>query len=471
MEREVRSAMALAAEEATGGEECVAQGGASRSAKDTSRSKKCGYCSGKLPSDYSKPFCAKCIVKLAGKETSEILKGFLEVQSEMLSTLKEFKGSLKSKEPEPPIAGPSSQESSSSQVFRVRQESHGSLVSDSEDSEIPPQEDGSVGQAEEEGEDARTGRYVFAADDMEGLLEAVYASEEIPQPAEIISTQDRLYQGLLKPQAKAIPVHQSLKDIILREWAEPEKRLLRYKTWKRRCPFKEEEESRFFKVPRLDAPLAQVSKQSDLSFEDTGNLRDPMDRRAETSLRRAWEANAAALSPALASACVARNANSWISKLLEHVSQGSDSKEILESLQLIGSAVAYLADASVETVRSTAKTGALLNSARRAVWVKMWNRDLASKNRLCGLPFEGSLLFGSGLDQALTRSSEKGVRFPTKPKQNKKRFFRGPQGGFGGKNRPSEKKPPYNRRWGAGKEKQKGGILFSNPKPSDKDAK
>ncbi|XP_040192193.1 uncharacterized protein LOC120926392 [Rana temporaria] len=327
----------------------------------------------------------------------------------MLSTLKEFHVSLKSKEPEAPIAGPSSQESSSSQIFRVRQESLGSLVSDSEDSEIPPQEEGSVGQAEEENEDTRTGRYVFAADDMEGLLEAVYASEEIPQPTEEISTQD--------------------------------------------------------------APLAQISKQSDLSFEDTGNLKDPMDRRAETSLCRAWEANAAALSPALASACIARNANSWISKLMEHVSQGSDSKGILESLQLIGSAVAYLADTSVETVRSTAKTGALLNSARRAVWVKMWNGDLASKNRLCGLPFEGSLLFGTGLDQALTRSSEKGVRFPTKPRQNKKKFFRGPQGGFGGKNRSSEKKPPYNRRWGAGKEKQKGGILFSNPKPSDKDSK
>ena len=95
-----------------------------------------------------------------------------------------------------------------------------------------------------------------------------------------------------------------------------------------------------------------------------------MDRQAEASLRRAWEANAAALGPALASVCVARNADSWISKLMEHVSQVPNSKEILDSLQVIGSAVAYLADAVVETVLSTAKTGALINSARRAVWVK-----------------------------------------------------------------------------------------------------
>ena len=501
LERETRPSTALAAEETTRGEsswiqvgwagpnslhpgiyihpvfvfllgeDSIAQGGASRSSKDTGRSRKCGYCSSKLSTDYSKPFCAKCIVKLAGKETSEILRGFLEVQSEMLSTLKEFHGSLKSKEPEPPIAGPSSQESSASQFVRFRQESLGSLISDSEDSEMPPLEAGSVDQAEEEGEDARSGRYVFAADEMGSLLEAVYASEEIPQSAEQVTSQDRLYQGLVKAQSKAIPVHQSLKDIILREWADPEKKILKYKTWKRRCPFKEEEESKFFKIPRLDAPLAQVSKQSDLSFEDAGNLKDPMDRRAETSLRRAWEANAAALSPALASACIARNANSWTSTLMDLVTQVTDSKDILESIQLIGSAVAYLADAAVETVRSSAKTGALLNSARRAVWVKMWNGDLASKNRLCGLPFEGSLLFGTGLDQALTRSSEKGVRFPTKPRQNRKKFFRGSQGGFAGKTRPSDKRPPNNRRWGVAKDKPKGGVLFSNTKPSDKDSK
>lgn len=99
----------------------------------------------------------------------------------------------------------------------------------------------------------------------------------------------------MRPQPRAIPVHPALKEVILGE-----RKLLKYKTWKRRCPFKQEDEDKFFKSPRLDAFLAQVSKQSDLSFEDTGNLKDQMDRRAKTTLRRAWEANAAAMSPALA---------------------------------------------------------------------------------------------------------------------------------------------------------------------------
>lgn len=51
---------------------------------------------------------------------------------------------------------------------------------------------------------------------MEGLLEAIYASEEIQEPEAQISAQDRMYQGLSKAQSRVLPIHQSLKDIILR---------------------------------------------------------------------------------------------------------------------------------------------------------------------------------------------------------------------------------------------------------------
>ena len=192
-----------------------------------------------------------------------------------------------------------------------------------------------------------------------------------------------------------------------------------------------------------------------------------MDRRADTSLRRAWEANAAALGPALASACVARNTAAWTSRLLDHLASSSKSRETQESLQVIGSAVAYLADAAIETVRASAKTGALINASRRAVWLKTWRGDLASKNRLCAIPFEGSLLFGTALDQALARSSEKGNKFPSRPRANRGKFFRPNQR----KNPPPGKKSAPGRRWGFGKDKPKSGILFSSPKPGEKDPK
>lgn len=400
------------------GDDAIAREVASRPVKSSTRSKRCGNCNDRLPPEHPKPFCFKCIQKLTGKETSQIMKEFLTVQTEMLSTLKSFQATLKPRDSEAHSSKDASSQESSTSSRRYRAEVlKYPLPHDSEeecDLEVPNQEfsdEGVVDSQEEDGrEESRSSRHIFSADDMEDLLKAIYASEEIQEPAAQVSAQDRMYRGLIKPQARVLPVHSALKEVILREWKEPERRLLKYKTWKRRCPFSEENEEKFFKTPRLDASLAQVSKQSDLSFEDTGNLKDQMDRRAETILRRAWEANAAAMSPALASACIARNADTWVCKLMDHVSRTSKSKEVLDSLEVIGNAVAYLADAAVETVRTTAKTGALLNSARRALWVKTWDGDSSSKTHLCGLPFEGTLLFGAGLDQALARSTEKGKK-------------------------------------------------------------
>lgn len=76
-----------------------------------------------------------------------------------------------------------------------------------------------------------------------------------------------------------------------------------------------EEELRFFKCPKLDAPLAQLSMKADLSFKDARLIRDQMDRKAEAFLLKTWDVNAAAMSPTIASSCVARNMDSWLERV------------------------------------------------------------------------------------------------------------------------------------------------------------
>lgn len=76
------------------------------------------------------------------------------------------------------------------------------------------------------------------------------------------------------------------------------------------------------------------------------------------------------MAPALAATCVARNTDFLIEKLSRHFSQGYKSQDILDSLSVIGKAVVFLADAAVDSIKASAKTGALVNSARRAIWVK-----------------------------------------------------------------------------------------------------
>ncbi|MEE6524110.1 hypothetical protein FKM82_023346 [Ascaphus truei] len=64
---------------------------------------------------------------------------------------------------------------------------------------------------------------------------------------------------------------------------------------------------------------------------------------------------------------------------------------------------------------------ALAVSARRALWLRQWMADTASKNSLCGLPFEGEFLFGNKLDAIITKAS--GGKSTFLPQENRTRRF------------------------------------------------
>ncbi|XP_040215686.1 lamina-associated polypeptide 2-like [Rana temporaria] len=410
-----------------------------------------------------------------------MMKDFLlSMQSEMLATVRAFRETAtqaatgpSTEEPVPRetlisqgrlVAGPSTPFLSSQVFSHDQEEEESEVMSQVTRHSSEGEEDRDSVMSQEEG---KLKRFLFSAEDVDSLLQAIYATEEIPEVPKTTSAQDKVYRGLSETQDRVFPLHQSLKEIILQEWKYPERRLTTQKTWKRKYPFTQSVGEAFFKLPKLDAALSQVTKQSDLSFEDAGSIKDLMDRRAESLLRKAWEANTASMAPALAATCVARNADLWVEKLAEHLGQFTESEEILGSLSLIGKAVAYLADAALETAKASAKTAALINSSRRAIWVKAWDGDVTSKGKLCGLPFQGSLLFGQGLDDVLARSSEKGKKFPVKPKKDGfKKTFRGPQG----QNKQKYKREP-NRRWFYGKGNKKNNLLFPSAKAEAKQTK
>lgn len=54
-------------------------------------------------------------------------------------------------------------------------------------------------------------------------------------------------------------------------------------------PFDEDPVALWNKVPKLDAAFCQFSRSTDLSLEDMGILKDPMDKRMDQQLKRAWQ--------------------------------------------------------------------------------------------------------------------------------------------------------------------------------------
>ncbi|XP_069798950.1 uncharacterized protein [Dendropsophus ebraccatus] len=71
-----------------------------------------------------------------------------------------------------------------------------------------------------------------------------------------------------------------------------------------------------------------------------------------------------------------------------------------------------MAEASADALRLSARSAALSNSARRTLWLRDWKGDVTSRAKLCAVPCEGNLLFGSALEKVLEKASDKRKGFP-----------------------------------------------------------
>ncbi|CAJ0920785.1 unnamed protein product [Ranitomeya imitator] len=71
------------------------------------------------------------------------------------------------------------------------------------------------------------------------------------------------------------------------------------------------------------------------------------------------------------------------------------------STNTISHAGEYLVSASLDVASCAAQASSNVVAIRRTVWLKAWQADLSSKKSLTSLPFLGSRLFGSQLDQII----------------------------------------------------------------------
>ena len=403
--------------------------------------------------DWKKPWCKACIAAVVQEESASIREELVSsVKNELLASFQSVRGSLASTPSTQPSTSQSSQEvvvlSSGPSVF--------------EEVSLGQPQDPSSGESETEEETGSPAKFKLSLEEVDNLLIAIYATLGLGEEKKDLSLHDRMYAGLCEPKGRTFPVHSVISETILREWQEPEKKPFFSKSHKRRFPFGEDPSAIWNKVPKLDAAFSQVSRSTDLSFEDMGLLKDPMDKRMDLLLKKAWQSILINLKPAMATTCVARNLEYWVDQLKAHIEADSPKQDILDSFSTIAAAVAYMADASAEAIKFSARSAALANSARRALWLKTWPGDAASKSKLCGIPFSGDLLFDPELESILDRTADKKKAFPVKAKNPPpKRFFRAH------KQQNKGKGPQGKRGWSAQKGKGKG-VLFNPPAQTNK---
>lgn len=80
-------------------------------------------------------------------------------------------------------------------------------------------------------------------------------------------------------------------------------------------------------------------------------------------------------------------------------------------------AAVFSADASFDALRFSACAMMVNVVAQRNIWLRNWEVDPRSQNRLVGVPFQGAKLFGQMLDPILMESKYKKKGLPSDYKE------------------------------------------------------
>ncbi|XP_077148995.1 lamina-associated polypeptide 2, isoforms alpha/zeta-like [Ranitomeya variabilis] len=267
-------------------------------------------------------------------------------------------------------------------------------------------------------------KYLFSSTDTDELLGAVRQTMQVEEPSTTQSIQDEMFGGLRSQTSMVFPVNAHIRSMILEEWEEAERRISIPRDFRLRLPFDHEEVKDWEDIPKIDIPLAKVSKRTAIPFEDSSNLKEPMDRKADGLLKRAWESSAAVIRTNIAATSVARSMHLWLDDLKEQLLAKTPRESLVNAIPLLKLATGFLADATAESVRFTARGQSLSNAARRAIWLKSWSGDVHSKNKLCSIPFSGGRVFGPILDDILEKASDEKKGFPEEKKKKFQPFRR-----------------------------------------------
>ena len=225
---------------------------------------------------WKKPWCKACIAALVQKESASVREELMaSVKDELLATFQTMRESLAPVT----ISQPSTSQSSQETGWAPR-------PSDNEGSRESQPQAPSSEDSENEEEIESPSKFKLSLEDVDGLLRAIYATLGLSEEKRDLSLHDRMYAGLCEPKGRTFPVHPVISATILREWQDPEKKPFFSKSHKRRFPFGEDPSVVWNKIPKLDAAFSLVSRSTDLSFEDMGILKDPMDKRMDLLLKK-----------------------------------------------------------------------------------------------------------------------------------------------------------------------------------------
>ncbi|XP_040186348.1 uncharacterized protein LOC120936046 [Rana temporaria] len=230
------------------------------------------------------------------------------------------------------------------------------------------------------------------------------------------------YFPFLKRKQILFPLMGEISQIILNEWAKPDKKFSLTRLNKL-YPLPESGTQALNSMPVVDASVVRLAKNVTLPMEDSTSFKDPIDRRIDLELKRSYLAAGAACKPAIALTSVSNAIRSWTDNIETALRQNVPTEDVIKALEELRLSADFVGVAAIDTIRCSARSMLHSVMAKRALWLKPWSADLSSKQSWCKIPFDGKALFGDKMDNAISRLS--GGKSGMLPQDRRTRRFRG----------------------------------------------
>lgn len=148
-------------------------------------------------------------------------------------------------------------------------------------------------------------------------------------------------------------------------------------------------------MSKLQVPLVDAVYYKD--GDDA--LKNHEDKRADSALRKSFDASSTAIRAASTVSILSRAAFTWARDLIQEVPKGNI--KLRQGINKLLKVLAFSSDASLDIMQLITRAQAASVPVRRQSWLKNWTVDTKSKQNLTMAPFSGQKLFGDALQPVL----------------------------------------------------------------------
>ncbi|CAJ0934083.1 unnamed protein product [Ranitomeya imitator] len=213
---------------------------------------------------------------------------------------------------------------------------------------------------------------------LDSLIEAVNQTLKVAE--ESVSTPEHVVSFKKTKRVQKIFVnHLEFKEIVQKHRDRPDKRFMGQKPIEAKYPFPQEPIKDWLQSPSVVPAVSHLASKTILSLSDGSSVKNPSDRQIDYLACSIFEATGASLFPSFAASWVAKAMVAWTETLSTTIQVSDLPPEAINLANLIAQAGDFVVNASIDAANCAAQAAANAISIRRALWLRNWRPDSASK--------------------------------------------------------------------------------------------